>query len=378
MTLRILHIITGLQRGGAESMLHRVATALPHRRFDQRILALGPEGPWAHELRASGLPTICLGLPSPWRSGAAAIRLLAEATDTWRPHVVQGWMYHGNLAALLLASFLSHRPFVVWNIRIALDHPAFYRPTTRFVIRLGAALSGLPDRILFNARTAMTQHIQWGYDSGRCQFIPNGFDLERFTPDPSARTSVRMELGLAPDTPLVGLYARLHPEKNHRLLLEALAAQPKPVHALLAGVGVCPGASALEEPIRCLGLEGRVHLLGPRDDLPRLTAALDLAVSTSWNEGFSNALGEALACGIPCLATAVGDSPDLVDGCGRVIPPGNARALAEAMAELLAAPEAVRNELGQRGRARMEANFPMAAVAQSYAALYMELVGAAP
>ena len=162
-------------------------------------------------------------------------------------------------------------------------------------------------------------------------------------------------------------------EKNQTLFLEALAALPPSVHGVLAGQGIRPDQPPLVAATERLGLSERIHLLGERTDLPRLTAALDVAVSPSWNEGFSNTLGEALACGIPCVATRVGDSEGLVGSAGRTVPPGDLAAMTTALQELLTLTSAARRELGELGRQRMEAAFSLRAVARHYELLYESL-----
>jgi len=283
---------------------------------------------------------------------------------------LQGWMHHGNLAATLLRKALPEKPALVWNIRIGLDTPTSFRPSTRVAIRLGTRFSPFVDRILYNSTSAMAQHEALGYAPERSMWIPNGFDLDRFRPDPSARGSVRSELGIAPEAPLLGHFARFHPEKNQTLFLEALAALPPVVHGVLAGQGIRPDQPPLAAAIQRLGLSGRAHLLGERTDLPRLTAALDVAVSPSWNEGFSNALGEALACEVPCVATRVGDSEGLVGTSGRTVQPGDLATMTGALQELLTLTPAARGALGELGRQRMEAAFSLGAVARHYELLY--------
>jgi len=373
MRLRVLHLITGLTRGGAESMLARLLRAMDGDAFDNRVLCLGSEAPLAAELRNQGTPTLCLGLgetPSAlWRLPGFFLR-----GTPWQPQVIQGWMYHGNLAAYLASRLIPGEAPLLWNIRVGIDTMATYRPMTRALIRLGAKLSSVPDIVLYNAHMAREQHETLGYRADRSHWIPNGFELDRFHPDPAARIQVRQELGLRSDAPLIGQFARFHPEKNQQMFLAALATLPPETHGLLAGQGIHPDQPTLAAAVRQLGLGGRVHFLGERTDLPRLTAALDIAVSPSWNEGFSNALGEALACGVPCVATDVGDSATLVGEAGRIIPPGHTAELAEALRSLLALPIEQRSRLGELGRRRMEAEFSIRSVALEYQSLYQSLV----
>jgi glycosyltransferase involved in cell wall biosynthesis len=374
MRIRILHVITGLNRGGAESMLVRLLAAMDPATFDQRVLCLDREGPLVQDLRAAGVQTRCLDLKRHPFSLLKISDLFKDPRGSWVPDIIQGWMYHGNLAAYLASRLLANQAALVWNIRVGIDTMSTYRPTTRGLIRLGARLSRSADRIIYNAAAAREQHETIGYHPERSLWIPNGFALDRFRPDPGARVQVRQELGLLPDVILLGQFARFHAEKNHRLFLSALGTLPPEVHGLLAGQGIHSGQPELAAAVRQHGLEGRVHFLGERNDMPRLTAALDIAVSPSWNEGFSNALGEALACGVPCVATRVGDSATLVDQAGRMVPPGDTEALCEALRSLLALSHPQRVSLGDLGRRKMEAEFSMRVVAHQYETLYQALV----
>src|SRR5262249_13530770 len=159
-------------------------------------------------------------------------------------------------------------------------------------------------------------------------------DLDRFAPDPKAYAAVRTELGLAPGATLVGVVGRHHPLKDHATFLRAaalLAGERGRVHFVLAGRGLEPGNPALEPLVGDTALRGRVHLLGERDDMPRLLAALDVLALSSVSESFPNVVGEAMACGVPCVVTDVGDAARIVGPTGIVVQPGNPAALADGL-----------------------------------------------
>ena len=144
---------------------------------------------------------------------------------------------------------------------------------------------------------------------------------------------MRRELGLSENVILVGLIARFDAMKDHETFFKAaglLIRRLPGVHFMLAGAGVSIENAPLARMVCKNGLNGAVHLVGPRDDVPRLTAALDLGTSASIGEGFCNAIGEAMACAVPCVATDVGDAARIVADTGRVVPPRNPEALAAA------------------------------------------------
>ncbi len=353
-------------------MLLKLLLAADRRRIESQVISLSARGPMQEQFQAAGIPVLALGMPPSRPNWKGLARLLLTTTNgSWRPDLIQGWMYHGNLAAQLAGTLLSAP--VLWNIRHTLN--AFHEesPHTALMIRLGAWLSGLPDAIVCNSHTSYRMHVALGYRDRPWTILPNGFELDRFRPDPTARAAVRAELGIATQALVVGLVARYHPVKDHATFLKAAAqvAQVHPgVRILLIGPGVDQGNVDLVQQAKRLGLTDRIMLLGARRDLPALTNALDVAVSSSKSEAFSNALGEALACGIPCVATDVGESRTLVGDSGRIVPPGNAGAMASALDELLQVGEATRRELGEAGRLRLGRDFSMARVAESYQEFY--------
>ena len=212
----------------------------------------------------------------------------------------------------------------------------------------------------------------------RTQVIPNGFDPTAFRPDPDSRIAFRAELGLPPDTPLVGMVARVDPQKDHRTFVAAAArlhARLPNVHFVFCGNGSEKAIAELTGWIERDGLRQVCHVLGERNDIPRVAAALDVAtLSSAFGEGFPNVLGEAMACEVPCVATDVGDSAYVLGDSGRIVPPRDPDALAGAWGELLTAGDDVRKALGQRGRRRIVDNFSISRVARSYEAAYRSVV----
>jgi glycosyltransferase involved in cell wall biosynthesis len=208
--------------------------------------------------------------------------------------------------------------------------------------------------------------------------IPNGFDPVAFRPDPDARTALRAELRLSTDAPLIGVVARYDRQKDHQTFVAAAArlhARLPNVHFVLCGNGVDQANVELMGWINAAGLSHVCHLLGERNDVARVTAALDLAtLSSAYGEGFPNVLGEAMACEVPCVATDVGDSAHVVGDAGRIVPAGDADALARAWGDLLTAGKDELKTLGQRARRRILENFSISRVTHSYEAAYRSVV----
>ncbi len=377
---KVLHVITALNLGGAEVMLHSLLSEMDRGRFEPVVVSLAGDGPVRERIEGLGVPVHGLGMrwgfPTP-----ATVRRLIALCRRLKPDLMQGWMYHGNLAATLAAATSPGRVPLVWGIHHSLYDVRAEKVLTAALIRLGAPLSAYPRRIVYVSRISADQHEAIGYRKDRRVFIPNGFDHERLRPDPKAYVGVRAELGLGPNTPLVGSIARYHPMKDHANFLSAaglLAERDGDTHFLLVGPGVDRSNEELNARISASGLGERVHLLGQRSDAPRLLAALDVASSSSaWGEAFPIVIGEAMACGVPCVVTDVGDSAWLVGDTGTVVPPRDPAALAEAWRGLLSAGQEARAALGRGARERVVEEFALPEIARRYEELYARLTGAA-
>ncbi len=373
--MKILHIITGLSSGGAQTMLYKLLSGSDRDRFRSVVVSLTNCGALSKPIEALGVPVHCLGMARGVPSPAALGRLL-QVVEKVRPDLLQGWMYHGNLAASLAAWKGPVGAPVVWNIRHSLYDLRKEKRLTALVIRAGAWLSDKPVRILYNAHVSAAQHESLGYKPEKTKVIPNGFDCERFVPSREAREKLRAELGVPSDALLIGLVARYHPMKDHATFLRAaacLVTRRKHVQFVLVGRGVDAHNGELRSMLTELGLASYVHLLGERRDISVLTAGLDIATtSSSWGEGFPNVIGEAMACAVPCAVTDVGDSSWIVGDTGKTVPPSDPEALAEAWRELIDISPEARRQLGLGARRRIEQHFSLPAIVARDQDLYAE------
>jgi glycosyltransferase involved in cell wall biosynthesis len=363
--MRILHTITGLGPGGAEHMLWRLIAATPQ--VEHLVFSLSGTGVLSETLRGAGAKLLN-GDDAGWR---ALARLRRQARNQ-RPDVIQGWMYHGNMAALLARSAVP-RATTLWNVRQSLTHKHFTKPATRALVRLQAACSRLPAAIIYNAASAAHDHEAVGFSRAARVIIPNGFDVDQFAPDAAARRAVRAALDLTDDQLAIGLIARFDPWKNHVgffLMAEQIGRRHPRATFVLAGQGIDRDNAALGAMVQRAGLHRRVLLLGDRRDIPALNAALDVACNVSHGEGFPNAVGEAMACATPCVVTPVGASAELVGNEGIIARSTAADDLVPAVAALAGLPDAERRALGARARRRIIDNFSINAVAQRYLTLY--------
>jgi glycosyltransferase involved in cell wall biosynthesis len=373
--MKVTHIITGLSTGGAELMLVKLLRELRNSGPEATVVSLSGEaaGPAADDLRQLGVPLVELGIRSAAGTGMGVLAL-ARLLRRERPSVIQGWMYHANLFATGAGVVSGHNAPVMWNIRASLPAPGEEKLATSIAIRVGGLLSRQPARILYNSQIAARQHEGAGYDATRTVVIPNGFDTVKFWPDRRAREQLRREWGIVEGLVLVGHVARYHPMKDHLTFLRAFASAARDIPALravMAGKGVDFRNVELAGLVRELGLANRVTMLGERRDIPAIASAFDLFVSSSSRqEGFSNVLGEAMACGVPCLATDVGDAAWIVGDTGVVVPPRDPERLASAIVEQARLGSVRLREKGDRARARVIENFAISAVAKRYSDLY--------
>jgi glycosyltransferase involved in cell wall biosynthesis len=232
------------------------------------------------------------------------------------------------------------------------------------VIKALAHLDRNPEHILYNSQISARQHEAIGYDATKTVLVPNGFNTESFKPDPAARASVRQELGLSPDAILIGRFGRNSAMKDYPTFIDAMKLVPN-AHAIITGVGT-------KELKSLVTGHSSLVILDERTDLPRLTAALDIACSSSaFGEGFPNVVAEAMCSGVPCVVTDVGDSAWLLQDAGTVVPPNDAHALAAALNELTLLTSHERHAIGQRGRQRILDDYSLPAVVRQFEALLL-------
>jgi glycosyltransferase involved in cell wall biosynthesis len=369
-------IITGLSTGGAEMMFFKVLERLDAW-FAPHVISLTTLGEIGSHIQMLGIPVEALGM-QPGVPSPLSFSRLVERLKTLKPDVVHTWMYHADLFGGLAAR-LARVPVVAWGIRNSNLDRDKTKLSTRVVANACARLSRwVPDRILSCSEMARQVHVHLGYAADKMAVIPNGFDLARFQPDALRRSAIRVGLGVGDDVLLVGLIGRFDPQKNHAGFFEAagyLHRRLPTVHFVLAGKGIDEGNHALMRMIETAGVGHMTHLLGLRSDIPHLMAALDVLASSSYGEAFPNVLGEAMASGVPCVVTDVGDSAYIVGDTGRVVLPGNMAGLAAAIEDLLMLPAAARAVLGERARARVAEHFEIGRVVQQYERFYDDLIG---
>lgn len=376
--ISILWLISGLEYGGAEMMLYKLLSRMDRSRFAAEVVSMIDFGPFSAKIRELGVPLHSLGMRRGIPNPMGMVRLVRRLRQT-RPDVIQTWMYHADLIGGLAAKLAGGIP-VAWGIRQSnlSDHSS--RRLTIYTMKMCARVSAwLPARIVCCSEASQHVHTALGYASEKMMVIPNGFDLGAFTVNPIARESVRTELKIPAGAPLIGLVGRFDPQKDHRNFVCAAAllhrSQPD-ARFLLCGDDVTWENAQLRGWIEQAGIREQCVLLGRRDDMSRLTAALDIAASaSSYGEGFPNVIGEAMACGVPCVVTDVGDCALIVGQTGRVVPPQNEKELASALDDLVKLGPEGRSQLGAAARRRVIEYFNLPDIVARYENLYREIAG---
>lgn len=350
----IFLLVPSLEQGGTERQATLLALALHARNIPVHVIVFRG-GVFARDIEGAGIPLTTLG-GTGWISYFPALARLLKAE---KPAALYSFLPHGNVVSAV-ARLADPQCRLIWGIRSS-DMPlAGYGLKTRAAYWLECKLARLPHRIIVNSRSGAASCIRKGFPEKTIRVIENGFDTDLFRPDPQARERLRAEFKLRPDEIAIGLPARIDPVKGHATFLKAAAELLKTnpqARFLCIGGGSQSLLAELTALIDRLGIGQKVIWTGNRDDMPAMLNALDIVSLCSDSEGFPNAVGEAMACGVPCVATDVGDTRHLIVETGYVVPPRNERALADAWCKLLDANE--RRRLGQAARARMVENFSL-------------------
>jgi glycosyltransferase involved in cell wall biosynthesis len=369
--IRIAHVISGLDTGGAEMMLAKLVAGMDRARFSSTVISLTDKGQLVNQIQSAGVAVYTLGMRR-GRPNILALPRLIRLLRTLRPNIVQSWLYHADLLSALAVKY-SGSPILIWNVRCSNMDLDQYRSLTRWVQRVLAWRSTTPAAVIANSEAGKQQHERLGYRPRRWDVIPNGFDTQRFHPDSSVRCSVRKEWHVPEDAVVVALVARVDPMKDHTAFLEA-AQQVAKARQNVCFFLVGKGTQTLASAVAARGLTNRVRVLGYRSEIECLLPGVDvLCLSSAFGEGFPNVLGEAMACGIPCVSTDVGDARSIIADTGMVVPVRNPAALAHAIIDLIDRGPAGREHLGRTARARIETEYSLARIVDRYTALYSDL-----
>lgn len=354
--MSILLLIRSLDYGGAERQLIELAKGL-HARGHSILVAVSYDlGPWGAELRAAGISVAVLAKRGRWDVLAYLWRL-ARLVRRVRPQILYAFLVEPSIQAAVLKPLIPGTR-IVWGIRASNMHVRQYGWFPSVTFRLSRYLARCADLIIANSQAGAQYHRAQGYSARKITVVPNGIDLVRFRPDSDARRRARTAWGIPESGTVIGTVGRLDPMKDHWTLLEAAVhVIDKDPDTFFVCVGDGPEAyrSKLEARASSLRVSDRVIWVRAQEDMTAVYNAFDVCcLSSAFGEGFSNALGEAMACGVPCVATDVGDAASIIDWCGVIVPPGNPTQLAEGILQILATASADRKHACRK---RIEGQF---------------------
>ena len=371
--MRILHIISGLGVGGAEKSLCNLIIGSPRDKYDHLVISLSEEGFYSEMLKAKEIQVFNLDMRSIVKIPIALYKL-RKILKSSQPESIHGWMNHGNLIATLAGLFFADfQPKIYWNIRQSLDELDSLKLKTRVIIRLNRFLSKQSTGIIYNSERARVQHEKLGYYSCRSHVIPNGFDIQRYMPDDSIRQEFRKLYGIQHTFHLVAHVGRFHPMKDHASFLRAalIATETFPSTVfVLAGKGICKTEKKITALIPAPHLN-KFIFLDEIDDVKPLFQAADVFCLSSVSESFPNVLGEAMACGVPCVTTDAGDAREIVGDAGLVVNCGDFSEMANGICKLLSLSRTDRMEIGQRARDQIVGSYSV----QNAIEKYLQLIG---
>ena len=346
-------------------MLSSLVTSRFRADVTHAVASLIPGGAYASLLRGAGISVTELAI-GPWPPNPWPVATLARLIRRTQPHIVQGWMYHGDLIATLgvMLSGRRRRTKLAWTLQCTPMDTRQYRRQLRMVVRVCAAVSRRADVVISNSEAGLAGHVALGYRPRRACVIHPGIDTERFRPDRESARSVRQELGLPAEAPVVAHIARLDPMKDHACLFKAME-RLAAVHFLAIGLGT-----------ETLPRHPTLHRLGERVDVKRLLTACDASVSSSASERASpTAWPRAWRWESPLRRPTSGTRARSWVTPGAWCP-GLSQRMADAMRRLLGESPEARRARGTRARTRVVAHYGRPGMVNESAALYEELVGA--
>lgn len=375
MKPKFCHIITSLDIGGAETMLLRTVSHKPDLISNTIVISLTGIGEIGRRLEEIGVTVIALDIID-WRSAFRSLFVLRKLLDRYQPDLIHTWMYHANLLGGVASILTGHRR-VVWSIRRS-ELTREESLSTYFLMKLGAYLSGLiPKVVVCVAESGLKNHRKYGYRADNMMVIPNGFDLEKFSRDESVRECVRRDLRIADNKVVIGCVGRFHKAKGYSSLIAAsvnvIKYEPGVIF-LLIGRNVDSKNYQLESWIRKTGNSSNFVLLGEKTNIAEYMNAMDIFCLPSVTEGFPNVVGEAMACGLPCVATSVGDVAKVSGDNAILVAPNDTASLSKGLCEMLSLHEGDRKRIGLNGRNKIMKEYSEKSACEKHFDLYASLL----
>lgn len=368
---KIVHIISGLKSGGAERSLFNVCNSNIGDYFTQSVICLGDKAIYGDKLEELGVEVYYLNFKN--NNKLYAFLKFKNIIKKISPDIVQGWMTHGNFASVLAYFILSGRPSLFWNIRQTVYKLKHEYILTRFLFLINILLSRLPNGIISNAKISIKQLIKFGYKNDSFILIPNGFDTNYWKPDYKLRQIERNKLKFNDNDFVLGYVGRYHPMKNIKFLLESfhkLSQQNSKIKLVIVGQHL-NDFHINEKSIIDLIPQNQILIIDNTEDVKKYYNIFDLLILCSaWGEGFPNVLGEAMSSELCCISTPVGDSPDILEDVGYLVPLDDVDFLIEKVKNCMDNPEEL-NKLGRNARIKIINQYSMEKTINSYLNIYL-------
>jgi glycosyltransferase involved in cell wall biosynthesis len=375
--MKILHIINTLEIGGAQSVLVQLLEGWGDGREHQMVVSLRKRGQLSAKIEALNVPVLHLDM-TPGTFNFKKFLQLIQIIRSYKPDLIQTWLYHSDLLGSIGARFTGRVP-IVWGVHHTTADVNSVKPATWGVVRILSLLSTrLPSQIICCSSSAHQTHIALGYSKEKMKIVYNGVDTDQFKPDPNAHALLQKELRLSKQVRLVGMFARYHPQKDHDTFILAavkLLKKYSNVHFVLAGDGVDISNKHLHEKLLRAGIQNNFHLLGSRQDVPYLCAAMHIvSLTSSYGEALPMTLCEAMSCAVPCVATDVGDTALLIGDTGKVVRPKAPQEFADAWQDILEYSDVEYNRLCDQARSRIIEFYNQKDMISNYKFIYKELI----
>lgn len=371
--MNVVHIIIGLNIGGAEMMLKRLVS-VGTGSMRHTVISLTDMGKLGKEIQAAGIEVHTLGMCSIWDSPQVLWKL-TRLIKKLHPDIVQTWMYHADLIGGVAARITGNRN-IVWGVRTTDIQTAGV--LTKIVRWLCARISSwIPKMIICAAEASRQSHIEVGYDDKKMVVVSNGYDFSWLKASSEERNLLRDQCGFILNDVVIGTLGRFHADKDQKSFVQAagfLALEYPQLRFLMVGRSLDWNNAHLAGWIENTGFKSRFILLGERKDVPQCLAVMDIFCLHSRTEGFPNVLAEAMAMGLTCVTTDVGDAAMLLADTGVVVPKEDSTALAQGVERLLAMDQVARHALGMRAKARVEAEFSMLRARERFEEVYRQVL----
>lgn len=377
---QVAYIITSLAMGGAQKVLLGLLANTSLNIQPPLVISLLKTEGVQKEFVKLGVEVFYLELEKPYLIFKKISELKQIIADR-QIKILYSCLHHANLLAILLASLSSKpKPVVIWGLHDTPLKNLYTRWQHRALFWLSVRLSDRPKKIILVSERSRQRYIEVGYPASSMVLIPNGVPVPTLQTEQARldQQAVRAELGLASDAMLIGSLTRFVPEKALPVMLEAFAqfVRTQDAHLVLVGEGVDEQNPELQAQIRSLNLQDRVHTLGIRHDPQRLTRAFDIATLSSRSEALPLFLVEAMALGVPCVATDVGDISLIFAGNGVLVSAGDSKGLAAAWSQVLAWTATEKQARTQAAWQHIQANFSLARMQQDHLSVFAEVMAA--